>query len=609
MSNEENRFKVNLTGMIDILSNHLYNNKDVYLRELLQNATDAIRARKLITPNFSGEIHISLSKQMSGESTLIIEDNGIGLTQEEIHQFLATIAQSSKGDKKFQQHQNFIGRFGIGLLSCFIIADEIVMVTTSAKTNECFEWRGKADGTYEIRQLATLFDEPGTKIYLTSRNTGNQHDLEELTEQLEPDNLAEILFKYGACLEVPIYFSTQNIEQFINKETLALGESDDFKSLSHEKILELGELLLKEEFQDYFFIQTKNGKTKGIAYIVPYTLRINAKKRNTVFLNQMFVSDQVDVILPNWAFFTRCIIWTSELQPIASREDFYLDNHLKTVAKELGSSLKLGIETLPSESLEKLITAHFLSFKALASEDSEFLKMIYTFLPFRTLNGEEILADILTQNKMIHYALSVDDFRQMADLARTQGMTVINGGYSYDSQLLSEISLILKDFPFSQLKVLQPEDFQKTFHPLTFSESNELKEPVDELNQYFQELNLMIIMKHFEPMEMPMLLLSNHLTQNQRELERTAEESNDLFGGILEDLMVEKTQLPPAKLYLNMDNSLIQRLFNSDKKTKSLKNIIEVLYVQALLLGHYPLKKKELALLNNSLIDLLTQLI
>lgn len=105
-----------------------------------------------------------------------------------------------------------------------------------------------------------------------------------------------------------------------------------------------------------------------------------------------------------------------------------------------------------------------------------------------------------------------------------------------------------------------------------------------------------------------MVLLSNHLTQNQRELERTAEESNQLFGGILEDLMLEADQLPPAKLYLNYDNPLVKRIFEK-KQPAGIKNIIEVLYIQALLLGHYPLKKKELNLLNSSLLGLLDQFI
>lgn len=74
MKNQPHRFQVNLAGMIDILSNHLYDEKDVYIRELLQNATDAIRARKKIEPALNGQIHVSLTGQ-TGKKTLILEDN------------------------------------------------------------------------------------------------------------------------------------------------------------------------------------------------------------------------------------------------------------------------------------------------------------------------------------------------------------------------------------------------------------------------------------------------------------------------------------------------------------------------------------------------------
>ena len=100
---QESRFQVNLAGMIDILSNHLYSDQNVYIRELLQNGTDAIRARRLWDADFdAGEIQVELLQdKASGSKTLVFADNGIGLTAEEVELFLATIASSSKGSKDF----------------------------------------------------------------------------------------------------------------------------------------------------------------------------------------------------------------------------------------------------------------------------------------------------------------------------------------------------------------------------------------------------------------------------------------------------------------------------------------------------------------------------
>ena len=94
-ASNEYRFQVNLSGMIQILSNHLYSSPKVFLRELMQNATDAITARTEAEPGYQGEVRVELTG--TGEQlTMMVEDNGIGLTEADIHEFLAMIGQSSK---------------------------------------------------------------------------------------------------------------------------------------------------------------------------------------------------------------------------------------------------------------------------------------------------------------------------------------------------------------------------------------------------------------------------------------------------------------------------------------------------------------------------------
>lgn len=163
------RFQVNLSGMINILSNHLYSSPKVFLRELLQNGIDAITARQAYSPiGYEGKIHVEVSGSSTG-ATLLVEDNGIGLNEAEIHEFLAMIGQSSKrGEDFLSTNTSFIGRFGIGLLSCFMVSDDIVMVTQSAKGGPALEWRGKPDGTYTIRKLEGQHA-PGTKVFCVVR--------------------------------------------------------------------------------------------------------------------------------------------------------------------------------------------------------------------------------------------------------------------------------------------------------------------------------------------------------------------------------------------------------------------------------------------------------
>ena len=122
------RFQVNLGGMLDILSNHLYKSPDVFLRELLQNGIDAVTLRQKRQPGWTGgRVTITLKP---GEQ-MEFRDNGAGLTGEEIHRFLAVIGQSSKTllEADGTMPEDFIGRFGIGLLSCFMVSDSIVIET------------------------------------------------------------------------------------------------------------------------------------------------------------------------------------------------------------------------------------------------------------------------------------------------------------------------------------------------------------------------------------------------------------------------------------------------------------------------------------------------
>ncbi|MCD2217391.1 HSP90 family protein [Listeria monocytogenes] len=601
MENYSHRFQVNLAGMIDILSNHLYDEKDVYIRELLQNATDAIRARKKIDSTLEGKIHASLTGD-NNEKTLIVEDNGIGLTEDEVHAFLATIANSSKGEKNFdgESSNDFIGRFGIGLLSCFIVSDEIVMISTSQKDGGTTEWRGKADGTYSVRKIETDTREPGTQVYLRLRA-----GLEDHPECEEVEYLINTLKKYGASLESNIIVEINGLEEEINSWTKKFSDKETLFKLSKEQIIQYGEYILGTHFQDYFLIENESGRTFGIAYMIPHAVQMNAIRKNTVFLNKMFVTSEANNILPDWSFFAKCVIWTDELQPVASREAFYKNERLTSVASELGVALKKGIETLPEEALMKLLATHYLGFKALASEDAPFLKLIYPYLPVRTLNGEEKLGDIIAKNDVIYYTYSVDDFRQIKDIARSSGMTLINGGYSYDSPILAQLSYFVEGTEFI---LIEPEEMTDKLRPMTGDEEQAYQPILTEMNSMMVEFDTDVLIKHFEPKDLPIIFIHSTATQELRELERAVEETSSVFSDILESIQKEQEPAPLAHLYLNLDNELIKRLFTSEKTVKELSVIVNVLYIQALLLGHYPLNRKEMVLMNQNMLRILEML-
>src|SRR3954454_12436159 len=161
-----NTFQVDLRGIVDLLSHHLYASPRVYVRELLQNAVDAITAAGDVA---GGRVAIE-STEVTGDGTIRVSDNGIGLTEAQVHDLLATIGRSSKRDELGFARHEFLGQFGIGLLSCFLVADEIRVRTRSGDAPTVL-WTGYADGRYAVALAAPGGQraERGTTVTLVPR--------------------------------------------------------------------------------------------------------------------------------------------------------------------------------------------------------------------------------------------------------------------------------------------------------------------------------------------------------------------------------------------------------------------------------------------------------
>src|SRR5689334_21316072 len=185
-------FRVDLRGIVDLLSHHLYASPRVYVRELLQNAVDAITAVRQDETGATARISIE-SAGTTGDGSLRIADNGIGLTEAQVHELLATIGRSSKRDELGFARHEFLGQFGIGLLSCFLVADEI-RVHTRRAGSEPVLWRGCSDGRYSVGPGDER--EPGTTVTLLPRR-GAEHLLSGATVR----ELAEL---YGSLLPVRV---------------------------------------------------------------------------------------------------------------------------------------------------------------------------------------------------------------------------------------------------------------------------------------------------------------------------------------------------------------------------------------------------------------------
>lgn len=312
-------FQVDLKGIIRLLSENLYSSGDVFLREFLQNAVDAIAARRELEPGFQdGRIRVTYHGQADGQASLVFSDNGIGLTCEEIHTFLSVIGQSSKRGE--MERNSFIGQFGIGLLSCFLVTDEIVVRSRSVREEKGFRWLGRSDGTYQVAADAEVLV-PGTRIEIKLDK--------KMARRYHEARAIELLKEYGFLIRVPVEFEGDGSSRRINDGFIPWRQS----FCSGEEILQFGELMFGEKF--FGVVPILGEGLKGYAFISERQTSAATMGRHKIYLKDMLITEDGKDLIPKWAFFTRCIVNAEHLTPMASREGFAVDHALAKARNDI----------------------------------------------------------------------------------------------------------------------------------------------------------------------------------------------------------------------------------------------------------------------------------
>ncbi|MFB0631956.1 HSP90 family protein [Streptomyces sp. AB3(2024)] len=602
MTHPENShtFQVDLRGLVDLLSHHLYSSPRVYLRELLQNAVDAITARQALHPGAPGTITVRTG------DTLTVTDTGIGLTEADVHRFLATIGRSSKrtadgaldGAGLDAARGEFIGQFGIGLLACFVVADEITVVSRSAAdpAAPAVEWRGHSDGRYTIRTLAaSAVPEPGTTVRLTPRADN--------AEWTEPQRVVALARHYGSLLrhEVSVVGPGGEAPERVN--VTPPWEQRHRSPLARREALTA---YCREQFDftplDTIELDLPAAGLRGVAYVLPTSVSPAQRAGHRVHLKGMLLTDRAPELLPEWAFFVRCVVDTTSLRPTASRESLYEDGTLAAVRDALGDRIRdwlTGLAASDPALLHRFIDVHHLAVKALARYDDELLRVVLPWLPFETTDGNVTLEEFLRSHPTVLVTRSVEEFRQVAPIASAAGLGVVNGGYTYDRDLVH------------RLPEIRPGTAVTDLDPALVTAHLDAVDPTAELRaatflavarETVGVHDCDVVLRDFQPVTAPALLLDNREARHERTRSSLAAEGDGLWADILGSLHQET---PPAQLVLNHLNPLVRQAVTIAERGLAVTTA-EALYGQALLLSRRPLRASESALLNRAFIGLLT---
>lgn len=590
-------FQVDLGRIVGLLARHLYTTPAVYLRELLQNAADAVTARRLEDPGQQcGSIRIVPAELAGGG--LEIHDDGIGLDEADARAVLATVGASGKRDASGGPRAEFLGRFGIGMLSCFLVCDRIHLTSRKLGSSVTLEWVSSAAGTFTVRTREG--DDPvGTVVRLAPRAGGEP--------LLTASWVGKLARRFACWLPVPVRVELPNGGTELANPMPPPWEITEW---SRDAALnELGREVLGTEPLAVVPLRCELAGLSGAAFVLPYATRPGFAAHR-VHVRGMLVTQNCPQLLPGWAFWVRAVVDADELTPAAGREDLVEDDMLAAAREDLGRQLRewlLDLVASPTPEARGFLEVHALAVKAAAVHDDELFRMVLPWLPFETTLGPMPLPALQERAGIVRYARTVETYREVAAVAAAQAVGVVNAGNIYDTELVTRLPDVL---PGARTAELAVEDLL-----VHVAASTELADPagfVRRAQHVLTGLGVEVVVRSFAPDTIAAL----HLEAESTRLRRRVDEGRDLindaspWGAALAEWADDtdtgtNADSEPARplLLLNTRNILVRRIARA--RGTLFERAIEVVYVRALLLSHRPLRPEDHALADWGIVELL----
>ncbi len=377
---EKKQFKAESKKLLDLMIHSIYTNKEIFLRELLSNASDAmdkLAYRSLTDTSLNInrdnlEIRIDIDKE---KRKLIISDNGCGMTKEELENNLGTIAKSGSLDfkklydkeKKDGQDIDIIGQFGVGFYSAFMVSDKIKVESKSVDSEDAYIWKSEGADGYEIKKGKRK--DTGTTITLSIKEDTEE---ENYSEFLDTYHIQSIVKKYSDYIRYPI-------KMMIEHSKLKEGSKDEYeKEIVEETVNSMIPLwkkskkdITEEEYQNFysskFFDYDKPLKTihtsvegqcsyNALLYIpshLPYDFYTKEYEKGLqLYSSGVLIMDKCADLLPDYFSFVKGLVDTEDISLNISREILQQNHSLKLIAKSIEKKIKKELETMLKEDRE-----------------------------------------------------------------------------------------------------------------------------------------------------------------------------------------------------------------------------------------------------------------
>lgn len=375
------QFKAESKRLLDLMINSIYTHKEIFLRELISNASDAIDKLyyKSLTEDISGlsreqfSIRIDINEE---NRTLKITDNGIGMTKDELEKNLGTIAKSgslafkSENDDEKMEDIDIIGQFGVGFYSAFMVSDKVTVLSKAYGGEAAYEWQSSGADGYTITESEK--EGNGTEITLHIKE---DTDEENYSEYLQQFRLRMLIKRYSDYIRYPI-------QMMVEKSRPASGEENEYETYSELETLnsmvpmwkknknELTEEDYNHFYKEKFFDYADPAKVihTDVEGVVSYTSLMfipgqrpynyyskDYEKGLQLYSSGVLIMDKCADLLPDYFSFVRGLVDSQDLSLNISREMLQHDRQLKAIAKRIEKKIKSELEAMLKTDREKYL--------------------------------------------------------------------------------------------------------------------------------------------------------------------------------------------------------------------------------------------------------------
>ncbi|GAA8258007.1 molecular chaperone HtpG [Helicobacter pylori] len=604
MSNQEYTFQTEINQLLDLMIHSLYSNKEIFLRELISNASDALDKlnylmltdEKLKGLNTTPSIYLSFDSQ---KKTLTIKDNGIGMDKSDLIDHLGTIAKSGtksflstlSGDKK--KDSALIGQFGVGFYSAFMVASKIVVQTKKVTSEQAYAWVSDGKGKFEINECVK--EEQGTEITLFLKDEDSH-----FASRWEIDSVVK---KYSEHIPFPIFLTYT--------DTKFEGEGDNKKEVKEEKcdqinqasaLWKMNKSELKEKDYKDFYQSFAHDNSEPLSYIhnkvegsleyttlfyipskAPFDLfRVDYKSGVKLYVKRVFITDDDKELLPSYLRFVKGVIDSEDLPLNVSREILQQNKILANIRSASVKKILSEIERLSKDN--KNYHKFYEPFGKVLKEglygDFENKEKLLELLRFyskdqgKWISLKEYKENLKENQKSIYYLLG-----ENLDLLKASPLLEKYAQKGYDVLLLSDE---IDAFVMPGVNEYDKTPFRDASHSESLKELG-LEEIHDEVKDQFKDL-----IKAFEENlkdEIKGVELSNHLTSA---VALIGDEPNAMMANWMRQM---GQSVPESKktLELNPNHAILQKLLKCEDK-EQLSTFIWLLYDGAKLLEKGALK-------------------